>query len=396
MSVGYGRAVYFFGTGAGGFGPARLVLLPEPVVNDAAVADLDGDGAADLVVLAKHDLFLPLGYAIVVLSSPGGTFTVLPEWETGHEPQGVAAADFDGDGRVDLAVTTIDLQGLGYVSTLSLYAGLGGGAFGPARALPLDGVARGIAGADLDGDGVPDLVVAETGSPASPSGDLAVFLGAGDGAFAPGRRYPATRAPVFVAIRDMDADGALDLVTVGLAGGDVTVLRGDGSGSFAPQEAYATYLSLESMTVGDFDGDGRPDLALANQNTSFTDGKVVVIPARPPFPCLPAPGDEPGHCVQDAIDVRLVLRADLARGAGLVTWRTTHEYDALGFNLVEFDRSGNPIRLNRAPIPCVECATGGGSAYAFPVPRHQSGRDIFVELLRRSGPPRLFGPARRQ
>ncbi|PYS94343.1 MAG: hypothetical protein DMF50_12640 [Acidobacteria bacterium] len=218
----------------------------------------------------------------------------------------------------------------------------------------------------------------------------------GGGTFAPEQRHAATSFPVFVLIRDMDADGALDLVTVGYFGGDVTVLRGDGHGSFAPQESYATHLSLQAITVGDFDGDGRPDLAQTNQNTSFTDGRLVVVPSRPPFPCLPAPGDEPGRCVQDAVEVRIDARTDLGRGAGLVSWRTTHEHDVLGFNLVEIDRSGNSVRLNRTPIRCVECATGGGTTYAFPVAKHKSGRDIFVELLRASGPPRIFGPARRQ
>jgi len=235
-------------------------------------------------------------------------------------------------------------------------------------------------------------VIAESGTTDGGAGALAVLIGVGGGVFAPERHLAATRAPMLVIVHDLDADGALDLVTVGASGGDVAVLRGDGLGAFGPQEGYATYLSLQSLAVGDFDGDRRADLALTNQNTSFLDGMVVVVPGRPPFPCLPAPSDEPGHCAENITDAQVVSGNAIGRGVSLVTWRTTHEYDLTGFNLVEIDHSGHLFRLNEAPIPCIECSGGGGASYTYPVPRSGGRRDIYLQRLSRGEPPKLFGP----
>jgi FG-GAP repeat protein len=183
-------------------------------------------------------------------------------------------------------------------------------------------------------------------------------------------------------------------VTVGYAGGDVALLRGDGHGGFGKQETYATHVSFQSIAVGDFNGDGLGDLAIASGNTTTTDGKVIVVPARPPFPCLPAPGAGVGQCVQDAVNIGV----DVPQGTRttVVTWHTTHEFDVIGFNIIEYDPQGRAIRQNAVPIPCVECETGLEGDYAYPVARHRSGRNVFVEMLRHSGPPRVFGPASRK
>jgi hypothetical protein len=312
-------------------------------------------------------------------------------WPAGDRPQSVAIADVDGDGRADLAVVNQEIQGGYDFGALTLVPGLGDGTFGPPRTSPLDGPAAGIAAADLDGDGITDLAIAETATGIG-TGSLAVLIGTGGGAFAPERHFIATRVPAIVRAHDVDGDGALDLVAVGSEGGDVAVLRGDGRGGFAAPEQYATGVSFQSLAVGDFDGNGRGEIALTNQNTTFTDGLVVVLPGRPPFPCLPSPSDEPGRCAEDVTDARLTFGVPAGRGAGLVTWRTTHEYDVTGFNLVEIDNSGHLLRLNDTPIPCAECSGGGAAGYSFPVPRSSGHRDVYIQRLSRSEPPRLFGP----
>jgi hypothetical protein len=393
VSVGYARAVFFLGLGGWQFGPAHVVILDYPVTPDATVADMNADGLDDLVVVTKPSLFQPQAYARIVLSQSDGSFSVSPPWDAGSNPQGVAVADFDADGDVDLAITNLVQVGAYNVGSLSLHINEGDLVFGGAVPIHSDGTVHGVATADLNGDALPDLVVAETPT-GSNTGFLEIFLGAGGGTFTSGGRHAATRGPVPVIVRDVDGDGAHDLVTVGFGGGRVALLRGDGLGGFGPQETYATHLSFQSIAAGDFDGDGLADLALTSQNTTLSDGKVIVVPARPAFPCLPTPGAGGGQCTQDAVDIGITYPQ--GRGAAVVSWHTTHEFDVIGFNLIEYGPLGNPIRQNAVPIPCVACETGLEGDYSYPVARHRSGRNVFVEMLRRSGAPRLFGPASRE
>ena len=86
----------------------------------------------------------------------------------------------------------------------------------------------------------------------------------------------------------------------------------------------------------------------------------------------------------------------LGRGSGVVSWWTAHEVDIVGFNVVVFDQKGNRIQINPTLIPCLECATGLGSYYTYIVPKHKSGRNIFLEMVRQTPPTQLFGPAVKQ
>jgi len=101
-------------------------------------------------------------------------------------------------------------------------------------------------------------------------------------------------------------------------------------------------------------------------------------------------------CTQAVTDVRIDYSHTLGRGAGLLAWITTHEFDLAGFNLIIIDRDGNRIPQNGVLIPCGECITGVGTTYSFPVPKHKSGRDLFVEMVRSDGTVQRFGPALRE
>jgi len=80
-------------------------------------------------------------------------------------------------------------------------------------------------------------------------------------------------------------------------------------------------------------------------------------------------------------------------GSGVVRWSTGREIDIVGFNVVEIDKKGTRTQLNSALIRCEECVTGVGHAYATIIPKHKSGRGIYVELLRVNGTSQLSGPA---
>ncbi len=92
-------------------------------------------------------------------------------------------------------------------------------------------------------------------------------------------------------------------------------------------------------------------------------------------------------------DLAVSFSSGLGKGAGAVTWRTTSECDLSGFNVILRDAQDRRIQLNNVLIPCDACVTGEGSTYAFPVPKHRSGRNIFLEVVHRSGAIQTFGPA---
>jgi len=91
--------------------------------------------------------------------------------------------------------------------------------------------------------------------------------------------------------------------------------------------------------------------------------------------------------------VSIEFNGSVSRGAGLVAWGTNCEIDVSGFNIVTVDNRGNRTRLNEVIVPCQECVTGLGASYFFVVPKHKSGRDLFIEQVMRDGTTRDFGPA---
>ena len=110
---------------------------------------------------------------------------------------------------------------------------------------------------DFNGDGKPDLAVANWGS-----NMVRVLLGKGDGTFQTAVNYAAGRQPVSVAVGDFNGDGKHDLAVAN--GNDVSVLLGNGDGTFRRAANFAVGDLPAAVAVGDFNGDGTPDLAVAN------------------------------------------------------------------------------------------------------------------------------------
>ena len=315
-------------TNLGGQGPLSL-----------AVGDFNGDGKLDLAVANNTDTSSSPSNVAILLGNGDGTFKTPPITVSmeSAEPVWVSTADFNKDGKLDLAVVSAAQ------ATVSVFLGNGDGTFGAASVLPYAGNAScappacspwpvslvigdfnndgkldliqvntdvgvppgalgvllgngdgtfsalagvipvtgvtpaGIAAGDFNRDGNLDLAVANTSD-----GTVSIFIGNGLGNFSQGATYPGTggtSAPIGLAAADVNADGNLDLVTANSGSNNVWLLPGLGNGTFGAQTAYSTGTAPVALAVGDFNRDGLPDLAVADSTANTISILQQVAPA---------------------------------------------------------------------------------------------------------------------
>jgi hypothetical protein len=247
------------GNGDGSFQAAKSFAAGTYPVS-VAVGDFNGDGLPDLVTTNVGTSLPDQGTVSVLLGNGDGSFQAAPRFATGTRPRSVAVGDFNGDGIPDLAVANAPSGQLGTVSVL---LGNGDGSFQPARSFSVGYYPDAVAVGDFDGNGDLDLAVANYGS-----NTVSVLLGNGDGSFQAAQSFAAGSGPESVAVGDFNGDGLLDLAVANGLSAHVSVLLGNGDGSFQPAVSYATGLTPASVAVGDFNGDGIPDLAIANYGNS--------------------------------------------------------------------------------------------------------------------------------
>lgn len=294
--------VLLFNNGDGTFADPVEIAIPNAIMLQAG--DFNGDARVDLAVVLRTR-------SVVVHENDGhGNFDVTtPSPNMASLPTALAAGDYDGNGSLDLTLTTVvpsgvlvmwnglgesvavdrvtfptpgsphsgtiaDVNGDGWLDVIGssthkgsfhvfLNDGMGGFLQQPKYTFGNEHP-QSVAPGDVDGDGDVDLV-----TPDNISNDLWIHLNRGDGTFETPRRFPAGLAPINVKLDDLNSDGHLDAVTADQSETAVSVFFGLGDGNFAERSSYRVGRSPKASALADFDGDGHVDILVANSADTF-------------------------------------------------------------------------------------------------------------------------------
>ena len=257
-----GNVSILLGNGDGTFQAANNVAVGKNPFS-IAVGDFNGDNRLDVVIANNNS-----NTVSVLLGNGDGTFQTHVDYATatGTGPNSVAVGDFNGDQRLDLAVTAP-------FNVVSVLLGNGDGTFQAHVDYAMGSDSRAVVVADFNGDGKLDLALAGRFS----GGIVGILEGNGDGTFRPPVGYdPAGGLAMFFAVGDFNGDGKLDLVldfVTGIHLG-VSLALGNGDGTFSSGSTPNNAGCTSTLVAADFDGDGKLDLAMMGDGVScFLAGK---------------------------------------------------------------------------------------------------------------------------
>jgi len=265
-------------------------LSGAPYLSSVAVADVNGDGKPDLLVANQCAVSGPCGGGDtgeatvgVLLGNGDGTFqSVVIYGSGGIAAHAISVADLNGDGKPDIVVANQCADETCSGETpIGVLLGNGDGTFQNAATYDAGGFTGiSVAIADVNGDGIPDLLAANEFISYSDcsNGVIGVLLGNGDGTFQPAVTYSSGGYGLqSVTVADVNGDGRPDLVVANFSGPAVGVLLGNGDGTFQPVVTYESGGSTpHAVAVADVNGDGKPDLLVTNQCCEIGTGNGTV------------------------------------------------------------------------------------------------------------------------
>jgi hypothetical protein len=383
-----------------------------------AVGDFNGDGRPDLVAANINDnntVSVRLNTTAAGAATP--TFAAPQTFAVGADPLSVVVGDYNGDGRPDLAAANFQ-DGTVSVLLNTTPAGASTLSFAAPQTFAVGASPWAMAVGDFNGDGRPDLAVVNLDAVNRNVKTVSVLrnttaAGAGSAAFAARQTFDVGTSPFSVVVGDFNGDGRPDLAVANFGDNTVSVLRnttaaGASTLSFAIQQTFAVGSGPVSVAEGDFNGDGRPDLAVASRddktmsvrlNTTAAGATTLSFAAPQTFaigedPKVVAVADvngdgRPDLAVANAVGNNVSVLLDTApAGAGSASF-AAQQTPAVGTSpvsvvVVDFNGDGRPdlavanavgntvsVRLNTtwAPfassVPVLVCQLGGQGVWEF-------------------------------
>ena len=352
------------GVGSGGFGLGTLYNTESfPIGIDNA--DLNGDGRLDLVVANRGSNTVSV---LMGLGSGGvgnGTFSPQVSYFAGTAPHHLLLADFNEDGIQDIAVANNGVQSLSVLLGQGT-GGIGNGAFAVPLTLVMNNLGTGLAAADVDGDGIIDLLGTEY-----TSGTIALFRGLGsggigNGTFASAVHISAGPEPYDIEAADFNHDNKIDLMVSNSGAGGLRHLRGSGTGTFVDQ-GNVTSGGIGDVETGDFDQDGNLDLFVVSPTANtltlfrgdalggFTNIRQIAVAN---FPAVVAPADFNEDGYLDAVSTNYTSSTVSVMVTECVTGPTS--YQIVGVRDVPRDQGGRAyVTWNRHPADILNGAVTG-------------------------------------
>ncbi len=236
-----------------------------------AIGDLDGDGKPELAVTNTQSTSV----SVFRNTSSSGTidlssFAAKVDFVTGVLPRSVTIGDLDGDGKPDLAVANSSSTTVSVFRNTSTSGSIVAGSFAAKVDFITGAFPTSIAIGDLDGDGKPDLAITNQNSVSVSVFHNTSSIGTITGSsFAPKVDFTTQNMPRSVSIGDLDGDGKPDLAVANYGSNSVSVFRNTSTsgsivaGSFEAKVDYTTLTQPNSVAIGDLDRDSKPDLAVA-------------------------------------------------------------------------------------------------------------------------------------
>ncbi len=240
--------------------------------NSLSLTDVNGDGKADLIVtnVGSNTVSVRLN-----TTAPGATtpsYGAQNTFSTGDQPFNVWSSDVNGDGRPDLVVANVNSNNVSVLLNTTA-PGATTPSFTTQKTFATGRGPEAVLLADVNGDGKADMIVANNGA-----SSVSVFLsrtppGATTPAFAAAQSFATGTHPSSLAWSDVNGDGKMDLITTNFSSNTVSVLlntttAGARTASFATQQVFTTGINPGEVSAADVNGDGRPDLVVSNRGSN--------------------------------------------------------------------------------------------------------------------------------